>query len=243
MNDWNHPLKLMVMGIVIAGLICDASILSLCFSPGPDLAYAQHRGGRRGGGGGSRHARSAPRRGSPARGNIRSNPGRSNSRPRAGNQPRNRPEIRGGDRPGNRPGGRPGDRPGQRPGDRPGNRPGNRPGDGGRPPHNHIRPNPGPGRGHPGPGGHRGPYYGPGRPVPPRPGRRPPPPGPGPWHAGPWRGHGASPWWYGRPFLWSLTAAATVTVIAGITYHIVNGVYYRPYTSDGTTVYVQVNNP
>lgn len=90
---------------------------------------------------------------------------------------------------------------------------------------------------------HGQPYYGHKRPLPPRPKGVRPPSGPGPWQTTPWHGNGPSPWWYGRPFLWTLGTAATVSVIAGITYNIVNGAYYRPYRQGNTTVYVQVDPP
>ncbi len=87
------------------------------------------------------------------------------------------------------------------------------------------------------------PYYGQGRPLPPRPHHVKPPTGPGPWQTTPWQGHGPSPWWFGRPFVWSLATAATVTAIAGVTYYLVSGTYYRPYKQGNTTVYVQVPAP
>ncbi len=68
------------------------------------------------------------------------------------------------------------------------------------------------------------------------------PGGPGPWMTGGW-GPGPRPWWYGNPFMWTLPAAAAMMTIAGITYYVANGVYYRPYQQSGTTVYVQVNAP
>lgn len=104
----------------------------------------------------------------------------------------------------------------------------------------------GPGYGpRPGPRGDAafGPGFGPGGPMTPRPPYIRRPVGPGPWQAGPWVGAGPAPWWFGRPFLWDLTAAATATVVAGLTYYIINGMYYRPYMQNHTTVYVQVTPP
>ncbi len=80
------------------------------------------------------------------------------------------------------------------------------------------------------------------------PGMAPPPGvrvpgGPGPWAPGPWNRPGPAPWWHGNPFLWALPAAAAMATIAGITYYVANGIYYRPYQQDGTTVYVQVDAP
>ncbi len=77
----------------------------------------------------------------------------------------------------------------------------------------------------------------------PRPPYMRPPQGPGPWQTGRWVGVGPAPWWFGRPFLWDLTAVATATVIAGITYYLIDGIYYRPYMQRGITVYVQVPAP
>lgn len=76
---------------------------------------------------------------------------------------------------------------------------------------------------------------------PPPPGVRPPV-GPGPWAPGPY-GPGPRPWWYGAPYVWALPAAAAMMTIAGITYYVANGVYYRSYQESGTTVYVEVAPP
>lgn len=214
-STWKSALKSLVLAVVVFGLVCELPIVPQTSTRGPREAYAQRHGGH-GGMGGGRAPRGQVRRPTSSPGGERpgGTPPRSQVRPA--------PSSPGGQRPG---GGVPGQRPSeQRPPDyRPGNMPGNRPGS--RPPE------------------YRPPSYGPGRPVPPRPSHIPPPHYRGPWTPGPWWGAGPSPWWYGRPFLWTVTATATVVAIAGITYYMVDGMYYRPYVSEGTTVYVQVDVP
>lgn len=216
-TNWNRPMRWLLTGLVALSLVADTASLPLLGMAGNSTAYARDR--RDGPG---------PRPGGPGYG-------------RRGPGPRHRGP--GYDRrgPGPRPRGPGYGRRGPGPGPR-------GPGYGRRGPGPAPR---GPGYGWRGPGprprgpgyyrrGYRGPrpYY-----PPPRPPHIRPPYGPGPWQRGPWVGFGPAPWWYGRPFLWSLTAAATVTAIAGITYYIIDGMYYRPYMSNGTTVYVMVPAP
>ncbi len=230
LSNWKHPHKILVLGILIASLVCDGSFLLLPLSTAGNLAYAQ----RRGDGPPDKLKKGGNRPGSNQPGSKlwQDDPGRKQrpgqTAPNIRRGPDKGPQTR-----------KAGERPDKK------HRPGTTPVAPQRPPHpkNPAKPPKQPAKRHNPNVTPPRPYYGHGRPVPPRPPHIKPPVGPGPWQTTPWHGHGPSPWWLGRPFVWSLTAAATMTAIAGITYYLVNGVYYRPYAQGNTTVYVQVPPP
>ncbi len=225
--NWKQPHKMFIIGLMVMSLVLDGSFLLLPLATANNLAYAQNRNDN-------------PQDQFKKKGN---------NRPQApGKNTPGREQARQGNRPGNvspnvqrKPQQQPGNRSGIERKRNPSTTPlsPDKLGYPGKPAHYKRPPEP-PRKKHHHP---TGPYYGHGRPLPPRPKHIHPPVGPGPWQTTPWAGRGVSPWWYGRPFLWTMGAAATATAIAGITYYLINGTYYRPYAQGQTTVYVQVESP